>query len=187
MLLDLHLAVRPRFTIIDAIVAMEGQGPGSGTPQELDSLFAAHDCVALDVALADRTARAPRRSVYTIAASARRGLVDLDDPYSLAGDPIESDTGFKPVRRDMQELPSPVAAPRHAQPHHGAAAPRGPERLHRLQRVRSHLRHQGDRHGAAAGVRRHALRALLRLHRGLPHGGDRQRRAAARALFLRGG
>ena len=107
MLLDLHLAVRPRFTIIDAIIAMEGQGPGSGTPKELDSLFAARDCVALDCALADRTAH-ERKSVYTIAASARRGLVDLDDPYRLVGDPIEPDTTFKPVRRDMQERVPPV-------------------------------------------------------------------------------
>lgn len=103
MLLDLHLAVRPRFTIIDAIIAMEGQGPGSGTPREMDSLFAAHDAVALDAALADRTAH-ERHSVYTIAASARRGLLDLEDPYRLSGDPIEPDTAFKPVRRDMQEL-----------------------------------------------------------------------------------
>jgi uncharacterized protein (DUF362 family)/NAD-dependent dihydropyrimidine dehydrogenase PreA subunit len=103
MLLDLHLAMRPRFTVIDAIIAMEGQGPGSGTPKELNSLFAAHDAMALDAALADRTAH-ERRAVYTIAASARRGLLDLDDPYRLAGDPVEPDTSFLPVRRDLQEL-----------------------------------------------------------------------------------
>ena len=103
MLLDLHLAVRPRFTIIDGIIAMQGQGPGSGEPRDLGSLFAAHDAVALDVALADRTAH-DRRSVYTVAASERRGLVDLDAPYDLAGDPIEPDKDFKPVHRDRQEL-----------------------------------------------------------------------------------
>jgi uncharacterized protein (DUF362 family) len=107
MLLDLHLAVRPRFTIIDGIIAMEGQGPGSGTPKELESLFAAHDCAALDCALADRTAH-ERRSVHTIAASARRGLVDLAAPYRLAGDPIEPDPTFKPVRRDMQDRVPPA-------------------------------------------------------------------------------
>lgn len=107
MLLDLHLAMRPRFTIIDGIIAMEGQGPGSGTPRELGSLFAAHDAVALDVALADRTAH-DRRDVYTVAASERRGLVDLDAPFRLAGDPIEPDTGFQPARRDLQELLPPA-------------------------------------------------------------------------------
>ena len=102
MLLDLHLAVRPRFTIIDGILAMEGQGPGSGTPRELDSLFAARDAVALDAALADRTAH-ERRSVYTLAAAAERGLIDLDDPYRLEGDPIEPCTDFVPVGRDLQD------------------------------------------------------------------------------------
>jgi uncharacterized protein (DUF362 family)/Pyruvate/2-oxoacid:ferredoxin oxidoreductase delta subunit len=108
MLLDLHLALHPRFTIIDGIIAMEGQGPGSGTPRALGSLFAAHDATALDVALADRTNH-ERRTVHTIAAAARRGLVDLDDPYLLAGDPITPDTEFKPVRRDYQALmPGPL-------------------------------------------------------------------------------
>lgn len=103
MLLDLHLALRPRFTIIDGILAMEGQGPGSGSPRELGSLFAARDCLALDAALADRTAH-PRERVYTVAASARRGLLDLADPYRVAGDPIEPDTGFTPVQKDLQVL-----------------------------------------------------------------------------------
>ena len=33
MLLDLHTALAPRFTVIDGIIAMEGQGPGSGKPR----------------------------------------------------------------------------------------------------------------------------------------------------------
>lgn len=107
MLLDLHLALRPRFTVIDGIIAMEGQGPGSGTPRELGSLFAARDCLALDAAIADRTAH-ERGSVYTIAASVRRGLLDIADPYRPAGDPIEPDHGFKPVRGDMQEFLPPA-------------------------------------------------------------------------------
>ncbi len=103
MLLDLHLAVRPRITIIDGIIAMEGQGPGSGTPRALNSLFAAVDCNALDAALADRTNHA-RRSVYTLAAAERRRLIDLDRPYRLAGDPIHKDAGFRQARRDLQEF-----------------------------------------------------------------------------------
>lgn len=108
MLLDLHLALRPRFTIIDALIAMEGQGPGSGRPRRLDSLFAARDAIALDAALADRTAH-ERRSVYTLAAAARRGLIDLERPYRLAGDPVEPATDFQLVARDLQRLvPGPL-------------------------------------------------------------------------------
>jgi len=108
MLLDLYTALAPRFTVIDGIVAMEGQGPGSGRPRHLGSLFAARDAVALDAALADRTAHT-RTEVYTLAAAARRGLVDLDDPYTLAGDPVVPDTGFAQVHRDLQSLlPAPL-------------------------------------------------------------------------------
>lgn len=102
MLLDLHLAVAPRFTIIDGIVAMEGQGPGSGTPRPLGSLFAAADCHALDAALADRTNHA-RRSVFTLAAAERRGLIALDHPYELSGDAVVPDEGFTPAGRDLQQ------------------------------------------------------------------------------------
>ncbi|HQG54491.1 MAG TPA: DUF362 domain-containing protein [Thermoleophilia bacterium] len=101
MLLDLHLAMAPRFTIIDGIIAMEGQGPGNGQPRELGSLFAARDCVALDAALADRAAHR-RRDIYVLAAAERRGLVDLDDPYGLEGDPIEPALDFVPAGRDFQ-------------------------------------------------------------------------------------
>ena len=101
MLLDLHLAMAPRFTVMDGIVAMEGQGPGSGEPRHLGSLFAARDCVALDAALADRTNHR-RRDVYTLAAAERRGLVDLDDPYALAGDAVEPVLDFAPAGKDFQ-------------------------------------------------------------------------------------
>jgi uncharacterized protein (DUF362 family)/NAD-dependent dihydropyrimidine dehydrogenase PreA subunit len=103
MLLDLHLALRPRFSVIDGIVAMEGQGPGGGRPRELGSLFAGRDALALDAALADRTGH-ERSAVYTLAAGARRGLIDLDDPYRLEGDAIETAADFVPARRDIQEL-----------------------------------------------------------------------------------
>jgi uncharacterized protein (DUF362 family)/Pyruvate/2-oxoacid:ferredoxin oxidoreductase delta subunit len=108
MLLDLHLALAPRFTVIDAIVAMQGKGPGSGTPRAMGSLFAAIDATALDAALADLTVH-ERPTVYTLAAAERRGLIDLADPYRLEGDPIEPDRGFEHAPRDAQDrLPAPV-------------------------------------------------------------------------------
>jgi len=101
MLLDLCLALRPRFTVIDAIVAMEGKGPGSGRPRRMESLFAARDAVALDAALADRTDHR-YHYVHTLAAAERRGLIDLRHPYDLAGDTIERDRGFEPSTRDFE-------------------------------------------------------------------------------------
>lgn len=103
MLLDLHLGLRPRFNVLDGIVAMEGQGPGGGTPRELGSLFAAVDGIALDAAMADRTGL-PREQLYTLAAAARRGLLDLAHPYTLIGDPVEAAPGFVHAVKDAETM-----------------------------------------------------------------------------------
>ena len=104
MLLDLHLAVRPRFTIIDAIIAMEGQGPGSGTPRELDSLFAARDCRrARRGARRPHRPRAPRTSTPSPPRRAAGSSTSTTRTRSPATPSSRSPT-FKPVRRDMQEL-----------------------------------------------------------------------------------
>lgn len=48
MLADLNRLVRPRLHIMDGIVAMEGNGPGSGDPKHMDVILASTDPVALD-------------------------------------------------------------------------------------------------------------------------------------------
>lgn len=48
MLCDLHRAVKPRLHIMDGIVAMEGNGPSSGTPVSMGVLLFSEDPVALD-------------------------------------------------------------------------------------------------------------------------------------------
>lgn len=52
MLLDIHLSVRPRFNILDAVTCMEGNGPGSGTPVHRGFLAGASDSLALDASAA---------------------------------------------------------------------------------------------------------------------------------------
>lgn len=48
MLADIHRCVQPRLHIMDAVVAMEGNGPGSGTPVDMGLLLFSADPVALD-------------------------------------------------------------------------------------------------------------------------------------------
>lgn len=48
MLLDIYLAVRPQFNLVDAVTCMEGNGPGSGTPAERGWIFGGTDALALD-------------------------------------------------------------------------------------------------------------------------------------------
>lgn len=49
MLVELCALVGPRLTIMDAILGMEGNGPGSGDPREIGLIFAGSDPVSLDV------------------------------------------------------------------------------------------------------------------------------------------
>jgi ferredoxin len=50
MLIDVASLVKPRLSIMDAILAMEGKGPGTGgTPRPLGLLMAGTDTVAMDV------------------------------------------------------------------------------------------------------------------------------------------
>lgn len=48
MMADMHGCVKPRFHIMDGIVAMEGNGPASGTPVEMGVILTSKDPVALD-------------------------------------------------------------------------------------------------------------------------------------------
>lgn len=48
MLVDIHRCVKPRLHIMDAVIAMEGNGPGAGTPTSMGLLLFSTDPVALD-------------------------------------------------------------------------------------------------------------------------------------------
>ena len=51
MMLDILTIVKPQLYILDGIVAMQGQGPGSGDPVKLDLVLASTDHVAMDIAV----------------------------------------------------------------------------------------------------------------------------------------
>jgi len=53
MLLELAEHIRPALTIVDAVVAMEGNGPGSGDPVHIGALLAGADPLAIDTVAAD--------------------------------------------------------------------------------------------------------------------------------------
>jgi len=51
MLLDILTIVKPQLYIMDGILGMQGQGPGSGDPVKMDLALAATDHVAMDIAV----------------------------------------------------------------------------------------------------------------------------------------
>ena len=51
MLLDILTIVKPQLYIMDGIMGMQGQGPGSGDPVKMDLVLASTDYVAMDLAV----------------------------------------------------------------------------------------------------------------------------------------
>jgi uncharacterized protein (DUF362 family)/Pyruvate/2-oxoacid:ferredoxin oxidoreductase delta subunit len=50
MLADLYMLVKPKLTIMDAVVALEGNGPGTGgDPKKVGKILASTDALALDI------------------------------------------------------------------------------------------------------------------------------------------
>jgi uncharacterized protein (DUF362 family) len=51
MLLDILTIVKPQLYIMDGIIGMQGQGPGSGDPVKMDLVLASTDHVAMDISV----------------------------------------------------------------------------------------------------------------------------------------
>jgi uncharacterized protein (DUF362 family)/Pyruvate/2-oxoacid:ferredoxin oxidoreductase delta subunit len=74
MLLDIASLARPRLNIVDAILAMEGQGPStSGTPRQMNFLLATDDYVSADLVCCAIAGIDPQ-AVPMLAAARDRGL-----------------------------------------------------------------------------------------------------------------
>lgn len=73
LLVDLYRAVAPAFTVMDAVVAMEGNGPAAGRPRPVGVVIAGRDAVAVD-ALAAAVVGIPPVSALTTGAAAIMGV-----------------------------------------------------------------------------------------------------------------
>lgn len=73
MLLEVYRLREPDLNIVDAIVAMEGNGPGSGDPCEVGLLLAGDNAVAVDI-IAAEIASLPKKLLYLENAARRLEL-----------------------------------------------------------------------------------------------------------------
>lgn len=90
MLVDLNTLVRPRFCVMDGIMAMEGNGPRSGKPRKLNVLLFSRDPVALD-ATACRIINLDPEVVPTSKLGQKAGLgVYRSENIELVGEGIDS-------------------------------------------------------------------------------------------------
>jgi len=73
MLVDIFACVPPHLTVMDGIIAMEGEGPGQGKPKNVGAVIASKDAVAVD-AVASKIAGFNPLSIYTNQLAHERGL-----------------------------------------------------------------------------------------------------------------
>ena len=97
MLLEIYLLRPPDLNIVDAVIAMEGNGPGSGDPVQVGLLLAGVNPVAVDV-IAAEVAGIPKNILY-VERAARKFNVDGADRDAIAtvGLPWK-DVGIPPFR-----------------------------------------------------------------------------------------
>ncbi|KAB0671921.1 DUF362 domain-containing protein [Oryzomonas sagensis] len=105
LLLEIYLLKKPTLNIVDAVVAMEGNGPGSGDPIELGALIAGINPVAVDT-VAGRLAGIPAELLYVEREAARMGLPGTEiGALELFGVPLDRFGGKRfnlPTGLDVQ-------------------------------------------------------------------------------------
>jgi uncharacterized protein (DUF362 family)/ferredoxin len=93
LLLDIYTAIKPqiRLHIVDAHIAMEGEGPAAGTTVPLGLIIAGEDAVAVDLVASAVMGWDPQTEVGTNYLAKQRGIgpASLDDVMVL-GESIES-------------------------------------------------------------------------------------------------
>ena len=89
-IVDIYSVAPPQLTIMDAIMAMEGEGPGNGRVRKLGVILASRDGVALD-AVANKIIGLEPSDVLTTRYAGERGLgISNLDKIEVLGEKIES-------------------------------------------------------------------------------------------------
>lgn len=114
ILVDIYREARPQLTVIDGIVAMEGDGPAtSGKLRNTGLIFAGSDCVALDSVLASIMGLEPF-DVLTTKEAAERGLGTADiGSIEILGERLEDavDKPFLlPTTSLKKKIPEPIVS-----------------------------------------------------------------------------
>jgi uncharacterized protein (DUF362 family)/Pyruvate/2-oxoacid:ferredoxin oxidoreductase delta subunit len=115
LITDLNLTVKADYAIMDGVVAMEGRGPGSGTPRPMNVLLGSSDLLALDITAAGLIGYdAPSLPIHK-AVLASPLWINSPKEISLTGDEREQFLcpSFKRIRKipDYQGLVPPFLRP----------------------------------------------------------------------------
>ena len=106
MLLDIIAYVKPAFTLMDGVVGLEGDGPGTGGhPRDVGIILAGADCVALDVVVCSVIGLEPTRVPTLIAAQRREWWDGKPESIEVVGKTIDE------VRLNDYKMPETLSDP----------------------------------------------------------------------------
>ncbi len=97
VLLDIFKIKKPHLSIMDGVLAMEGDGPGSGKPRKAGLILASSDAVSLDAVVSEIVRLPPYKNIIVNEARRRNaGEADIDN-IEVLGEAIENARieGFK--------------------------------------------------------------------------------------------
>jgi len=94
-ILDLNATIRPQFTIVDAVVAMEGDGPIMGQARQTGFLAMGSDLVAVDATCARIIGLDPAKITYLSEASEFLGHIDPSRIDHRGENPSRYNTRFE--------------------------------------------------------------------------------------------
>jgi len=101
VLVLMNTILKPKLTIMDGIVAMEGRGPINGKPRALGVILASTDPVAVDATAMRLVGLNPYDSRHIVLA-AREGLGKIDEQDIVVDGPFEAyKTNFLPAEKDL--------------------------------------------------------------------------------------
>ena len=117
MIVDLNLAVKPAYALMDAIVGMEGPGPSAGKPRQVGLVLASSNFLALDAAASAVIAYLPAEIPINREALSRgywlSGFEEIEYPGLSPADVRIPDFVKVPIKRSGSQfidflLPGPV-------------------------------------------------------------------------------
>ncbi len=89
LLVDIYHILQPRLTVVDGIMAMEGNGPGSGTMRPLGVIIISNNCLAADMVITQLVGM-KYTQLSTNRAAFRKGLKPTTmNEIEILGDSIE--------------------------------------------------------------------------------------------------
>ncbi len=110
-LAEVYGAFRPAFTIVDAIIGLEGEGPANGRPKPIGMLLAGEDAAAIDAVCAETLGKKPESIPLLLRVSQLQlGMIDHNQIQRI-GSGVDDWTKvrLKPsIARLLMRVPEPI-------------------------------------------------------------------------------